>query len=107
MDVEKTIEFILQHQATSEANFQRMEVNINRLIEAQYNTEQNVAALAGALGDTDRRLDTVSERLDRITARVDDISVKQARTDEQLSELTQNVNLLFKVVDGLVRRPPQ
>jgi len=63
--------------ADHEARIQETEKNINRLIEAQWNTERNVARVA--------------ESLDRLTARVD--------------TLAEKVDILVTTVDSIVRRP--
>jgi chromosome segregation ATPase len=96
MDVEKTIEFLLQSQADLTEKQQQTEINISRLIEAQYNTEQNVAALSQALAETDRRLDSVAARLDQLAER-------QSVTEASLQTQTENLNALIKVVDDFVR----
>ncbi|MCC6390018.1 MAG: hypothetical protein IT167_05405 [Bryobacterales bacterium] len=103
MDVEKTIEFLLQSQADLTEKQRQTEINISRLIEAQYNTEQNVAALSGALMETDRRLDSVSTRLDSVSARLDQLAERQLVTESSLQTQTENLNALIKVVDDIVR----
>ncbi|MCZ2148738.1 MAG: hypothetical protein LC126_13285 [Bryobacterales bacterium] len=96
MDVEKTIEFLLQSQAGLTEKQRQTEINISRLIEAQYNTEQSVAALSGALMETDGRLDSVAARLDQLVER-------QSVTEASLQTQTENLNALIKVVDDVVR----
>jgi len=96
MDVEKTIEFLLRSQAGLTEKQRQTEINISRLIEAQYNTEQSVAALSGALMETDGRLDSVAARLDQVVER-------QSVTEASLQTQTENLNALIKVVDDVVR----
>jgi len=96
VDVEKTIEFLLQSQADLTEKQHQTEINISRLIEAQYNTEQSVAALSGALMETDGRLDSVAARLDQVVER-------QSVTEASLQTQTENLNALIKVVDDVVR----
>jgi len=84
MDVQKTMEFILEQQAASTVMF-------GRLVEAQYNTEQNVNRLAASQAESDARLD----RLDEI--------VKE--TSQRLKDLGDRVDALVAVADSLIRRP--
>lgn len=103
VDVEKTIEFLLQSQADLTEKQHQTEINISRLIEAQYNTEQNVVALSGALMETDGRLDSVTVHLYSVAARLDQIAEQQSVTEASLQTQTENLNALIKVVDDFVR----
>lgn len=91
MDVQKTMEFILEQQAAST-------VMINRLVEAQYNTEQNVNRLAASLNSLTESKAESDARLDRL----DEVVKKTSLVVEHMGE---KVDALVAVVDSLVRRP--
>lgn len=91
MDVQKTMEFILEQQAVST-------VMINRLMEAQYNTEQNVNRLAESLNSLTESQAESDARLDRL----DEVVKKTSQVVEHMGE---KVDALVAVVDSLVRRP--
>ena len=105
MDVEKTMQFILDVQAATA-------VKLDQLAER---TAANEAVLAAQIAENkqylsqfsnlmmtwverhDRRMDQLTERMDQLTEKVD-------RTSEKVDQTTENMNALVKVVDGLIRR---
>jgi len=97
MDVEKTMQFILDTQARLEAvagqheeRLTRLETNLTRL-EAQV---AGVTDLVGRLAQAELRL---VERMNDLAKRVDDLAVSQTHTDQRLDTLVD-------IVDKLVRR---
>lgn len=91
MDVEKTIQFILDTQARLEAVAGQHDERIARL-EASVAT---VTDLVARLAQAEIRL---VERMDQLTARVDQLAGSQA-----LTLTDQRLNTLIQVVDELVR----
>ena len=87
MDIEKSIEFLIQNQARYEAqNEERMSSLagvVHVLLETQNRTEQRIQLLTEAQLRTEQRVQELAE------------SQKQT---------TGNLNALIKVVDDLVRR---
>lgn len=90
MNIEKTIEFIIENQAKSEERFARAEERMDR---------------------ADRRMD----RLERVTTQlvrsglslrsdVRQLQKFRARTEENLVEITDKLNTLIDVVDKSIRR---
>ena len=97
MDVEKTIEFILEQQAHAAAMQVKFEEDLARL-------EESFARLEKHADRTDRRLDRAirlavrearSERLRRqeLDAR---LTAAQSRHDERLDKLAENVNAFIE-----------
>lgn len=82
MDVEKTMQFILEQQA-------KFELQIGQLIESQYNTEQNIIRLYKAGEETDRRLDQVTAHLENIARRHEELASRQA--DGEPAERTDHL----------------
>jgi len=67
MDVERTMEFILQQQARTEAAMARTDAAMTR-------TEAAIAALTGRAAKTDARAAKTDARLDRLSRKVDAIA---------------------------------
>jgi hypothetical protein len=89
VDVEKTIEFILEQQAKTTAR-------VDQLYEMMQQQGQiNIALGKALLG--------VTEHIDRLTA-------AQAATDERLNRLAaetdERLSALINIVDGIIRRQP-
>jgi hypothetical protein len=92
VDVEKTIEFILEQQAKFAAGLEQLQEQMRQ--QGQINMAFGKALLG------------VTEHIDRLAA-------AQATTDERLNRLVdaqaatdERLNALIAVVDGIVRRPP-
>lgn len=101
MDVEKTIEFILEQQAQFQAQVATrmqqqaeaqtaLEANQNRLAQLQLRQQEMIGNLATVVGG-------LAEHVGGLTERVDRLFEAQERTEN-------NLNALIKVVDDLVRR---
>ncbi|MDQ7849892.1 MAG: hypothetical protein QN152_00820 [Armatimonadota bacterium] len=72
----------------------RLEVALQRLAEAQAETQAELRALAEAQRRTEQRLEA-------LTARVDDLAEAQRRTEQRLEALTARVDTLAVRVDTL------
>ncbi len=97
MDVEKTIEFILDHQAQAEGRMERLERAMERLERANSQTSRTVNQLVRygvSLRSDVRRHDKAIIRLDKAMARLAEV---HAETDEKL-------NALIDIVDKTIRR---
>jgi CRISPR/Cas system CSM-associated protein Csm2 small subunit len=101
MDVEKTIQFILQSQAQMEANVGRHEELIAALTKAQERTETTVNKVSASILD-------LTEVMRRSKIEMDE---RFRETNEMIRELAEdrdqtreNVNALVRTVDGLIRR---
>jgi L-lactate utilization protein LutB len=97
VNIEKTIEFIIENQAKSEERFARAEERFKR-------TEER-------MDRADRRMD----RLERVTTQLvrSGLSLRsdvrqlhkfRVRTEENLVEITEKLNTLIDVVDKSIRR---
>jgi len=56
MDVQETMDFILEQQAASTARMAHVDLVMGRLVESHYNLEQNFAKLAEAMTETNKSL---------------------------------------------------
>jgi hypothetical protein len=97
MDVEKTIEFIMEHQAQAEVRMERLERAIS-----QTNSVVNQLVRYGVSLRSDVR------RLDKAMARLAEV---HAETDEKLNALVEvhaetdgKLNVLIDLVDKTIRR---
>ncbi len=90
MDVEKTIEFILDHQAQAEGRMERLE----RTVSQTNRTVNQLVRYGVSLRSDVRRHDRAIIRLDKAMARLAEV---HAETDEKL-------NALIDLVDKTIRR---
>ncbi len=115
MDVEKTMQFILEQQAqfwaglqqTREANdaghaaFQseqrRLGQHQSQLVETQARQQVMLNDLISVVGQLPAHQKTFAEQT----------AAAQQRTEEKLQDVTNNLNALIKIVDDLVRRDGQ
>jgi hypothetical protein len=81
VDVEKTIEFILEHQARAEVSHARTEAALARMAERQDNTEALLRRAIRAGVEEARRQRVRSRRLD------EKIAAGQRQTDEEITRL--------------------
>ncbi|MBM3753864.1 MAG: hypothetical protein FJW38_07785 [Acidobacteria bacterium] len=91
MDVQKTMDFILEQQA-------KTAITLDRLTEAQYNSEQRIArneeaieALIESQQRTDIKLDQLGEYINKVSTGLD--------------HLKERVDALVLVVDSIIHRP--
>ena len=105
MDVEKTMQFILDAQAATSVQLDRLTEIVagNHASQAARNAELStqIAAQKDHLDQFSNLMMTWVERHDK---RMDQLAERQNRTDEKVAQTTENLNALIKVVDGLVRR---
>ena len=104
MDVERTIEFILQQTAKHQAAIEALDGRINklvtvseRLVDIQGQQADLLARLAEAQLETDEKLKAFTESLNRITAEANE---RQDRTDHA-------INALMDTVDRILPRLPK
>lgn len=94
MDVEKTIAFLLEQQARSEAQFG---ARMDRLAEEHIRHRELTGQLIGIMSQlgTEQRKLAASHRKTEEGLRA---------LSDKVDSVTDNMNALIKVVDGLVRR---
>ena len=101
MDVEKTIQFILQSQAQMEANVGRHDDLIAVLAKAQERTEATVNKVSASILD-------LTEVMRRSKIEADERFKETGELFRQMAEdqlqTRENVNALVRIVDGLIRR---
>jgi hypothetical protein len=94
MDVEKTMQFILEVQASTDIRLEKLAERTAALEAAQAVQAHHLNQFAELTATWAQR---VEGRMDRLDANV-------SETTESVKALTENMNALIKVVDGLVRR---
>ena len=104
MDVEKTIEFILEQQAHAAATQAKLAEDLARLEESFARLDESFARREKLADRTDRRLDRAirlavrearneRQRRQELDAR---LTAAQARHDERLDKLAENVNAFIE-----------
>ena len=111
MDVEKTIEFLLQSQAQQEANLGSLTGLMRDLALAQMRTQERVQELALLQREHSTSLDKLRElqgehstSLDKIREHIQELALLQREHSESLKQTRENLDALIRVVDEIVRR---
>jgi hypothetical protein len=99
--VEVTLERLVEAQARSEERLDRVEATLERLAEAQTRTEARVEQLAEAQQRTEARLEQLAEAQQRTEARLDQLAEAQQRTEAQVSKLVGAIDTLRQEVGKL------
>jgi len=81
-----------------EARVDRLEAALQRLAEAQVQTQVELRALAEAQRRTEQRLEALTARVDALTARVDALTARVDTLAGQLSELVVQVSRLAGIL---------
>ncbi len=97
MDVERTIEFILDVEAKHAAAIQRHDEMLRQLIEVNLSLTGHLEELATHAEGLDARVDRLDARVDKLAARMEELAESQAHTDQRL-------NVLIDIVDKIIRR---
>lgn len=111
MDVEKTIEYILQLQAKSEERHARTEAELEKVAVSQNRTERNIDRLErnltrlARLGVKSRS--KINGRLDDHQQRVQEHDRWFAEQKLLMHEIGEKLNAMIDYVDRLPRNPPQ
>jgi hypothetical protein len=100
MDVEQTIQFILQSQAQMEANVGRHEEMLATLAKGQEQLVKSQNTLSASLVD--------------LTGVMRNLAVAQAQTEEHVKDLSrmqretrEDLNIVLRTLDDLIRRKPE
>lgn len=99
MDVEKTMQFILEQQA-------KFELQIGQLIESQYNTEQNIIRLYKTGEETDRRLDQITAHLDQVTTHLENIASRHEELASRQADGESRLNALITLFERHISHHP-
>ena len=111
MDLEKTMQFIIEQQAQFSADIQQLkEIDAalgKRMDQASQRMDRVEGGIASLLQAQFKQLESVNNVVDSVGR----LSQAQQRTEENLDNLAQaqqrteeNLNSLIKIVDGVVRR---
>jgi hypothetical protein len=122
VDIERTMEFILDHQAKISATMDQFSAGMEEMREESrknWEVQAKINATLGKamLGLTDHveRLNLAQEATDaRLKELAESSAASQARLDASIEALAakqsvteDRLNALIDVVDGMVRRPPR
>jgi septal ring factor EnvC (AmiA/AmiB activator) len=111
MDVEKTIQFLLDHQAGHDERLAKLETNVTRLAtiaEMQIVSHDRLAErTAAGFAKVDEQLRQLAESQKATDAQLKATDVQLKATDVQLKATDDRLNALIQIVDGVIRRPRQ
>jgi hypothetical protein len=93
MDAEKTIQFLLDQQAGHDERLAKLETNVTRLATI---AEMQIEAHDRLTKETNAQIRALAEGQDQ----------KMADLRDKVNSVTENMNALIRVVDGMIRRPP-
>lgn len=97
MDIEKTMQFILEQQAQTGVRLDQVTVRLDQLTAAHQRLAEDQLELA--------RLQSQQQgMIGSLVTIVGELAQTQKRTDQRVNDLTENMKGLIKVVDDLVRR---
>ena len=110
MDIEKTMEFIVEHLAHASARVDEVSVKLNKLAEVQ-------VLQAQVLDRHENRLNKMTDILGQVTEKLGQITERQLRAEQETQQLREAIqaqeaagrhtderlNALIKVVDDLIR----
>ena len=103
MDVERTIEFIIEQQAKFSADMDEARKRQDRF-------DEQLAALGRQLAETITQQSQINMALGKsmlgLTEHIEQLRAAQAITDERMRATDDRLNALIGVVDGFIRRPP-
>ena len=103
VDIERTIQFILDQQAKFFAGMEEMRRHDEEMRQCQDKFDQQLSALGKQMSDFAEQQRHINMSLGKamlgLTEHIDRLTAAQAATDERL-------NALVGVVDGMIRRPP-
>jgi len=113
MNIEKTMEFILDSQAKTEERFTKFQKTIEFILDNQAKIEERFAKADGRFAKSERRLDRIERVLaqtNRVVAGLarsgvslrSDVRTLQkfrVRTEENLAEITDKLIVLIDIVD--------
>lgn len=92
MDIQETMEFILEQQA-------KTAITLDRLMEAQYNSEQRIAR-------NEEAIEVLIKSQQRTDAKLDRLGEYIEKVGSGLDHLKDRVDALVFDVDSTIHRPP-
>ncbi len=111
MDVEKTIEFLLDHHARFAADLDLLKERQDRFDREQQQLKETVTEVAKSVAALAKSVTVMELSVNRLIDVVAENSRQIAENSQQVKGLTQkqsqtdeNLNALIKVVDDLIRR---
>lgn len=110
MDVEKTIEFLLQNQARHDATLAKHQDLIGSLAGVVRDLALQVDRISDAQAHTDRIVLQLTGTMKELAEGQKKLAEAQLRTEEKIARLaegqgdtTEKLNALLRVVDGMIR----
>ena len=105
-EIERTMQFLLHQQARFAADFERLSAKTDRIADGLVGLTGIVGHVTGhvghltdhlghvtnRLGDVSDRLNDVTDRLGDVTDRIDRLAAAQERTDQQIRDLTAQMD---------------
>jgi septal ring factor EnvC (AmiA/AmiB activator) len=105
MNVEKTIEFLLEHQARAEVRMDRFDKRLDGItklmrmgMKAMMATDKKVSALAIAQKRTDEKINTLIDAQQRTDEKINVLIDAQQRTDHALAATNKKFDRLIEAL---------
>ena len=94
-EMQKTMQFIIKHQAQIVSNIQRLE-------ETQTKAEGRVSRLDGAIVGVVNMIDKLTRAQEQLADKVTTLAEAQTRTEERVAETSERLNTFIVVVEGYI-----
>ena len=111
MDVEKTVEFILNQQAQFVVRLDRVEAQVEALagqtqglIRVVAEQQNQITTILGILGTLTQQMATLTQRMDTLTQRMDTLTQRVDTLTQRVDTLTQRVDTLAEMFEQWLRR---
>ena len=104
MDVQKTMEFILEQQAAFAAGMQELEA---RSLAHQADIEAHTEWLSGLSGALQTLTDQMQDGFVKMAAAHKELAASHKDTREELNIQRENLNILFRTVQDILPRLPK
>jgi methyl-accepting chemotaxis protein len=98
MDVEKTIEFLLNNQAKHDERLSRLETVVGTLA-------GSVGSLAGSLGSLAGSVDKLADNIERLDEAMVTLAESGVQTNRRIDQLGMRVDQLVSAMGAMMQRP--
>ena len=105
MDVEKTIEFLLNNQAKHDERLTRLETVVGTLAGSVGSLAQSVGSLAGSLGSLAGSVDKLADNIERLDEAMVTLAESGVQTNRRIDQLGMRVDQLVSAMGAMMQRP--
>ena len=105
-NIERTIDFILQHQANAEVRQEKTQGQIGELVVQNKETSTQIATLSRAMDARDQRvsatIETTSQEVKRVSQEVERVSREVEKVSQEVRVLSEDIQALKEVSRDLL-----